>query len=127
MEDMGLLVNFVKAELSDSTPIQRLGLRALRRKSARAIFRVHEVFQEHCRCAGCRRGTGIKRRPALERVTALVDERAGEPASAGEAKLVYYPREAIVRRWARWDSNRPASDSHSSICHVPYHRRATSL
>jgi hypothetical protein len=52
LEDMGLLINFVKAELSDCTPIQRLRLRALRRKSVRAIFRVHEVFQKHGRCAG---------------------------------------------------------------------------
>ncbi|MDQ3942282.1 MAG: hypothetical protein M3254_04195 [Actinomycetota bacterium] len=52
LEDMGLLINFVNAELSESTPIQRLRLRALRRKAARAIFRVNEVFQKHGRCAG---------------------------------------------------------------------------
>jgi hypothetical protein len=52
LEDMSLLNNVVEAELSDCTPIQRLRLRALRRKSVRAIFRVHEVFQKHGRCAG---------------------------------------------------------------------------
>jgi hypothetical protein len=52
LEDMGLLINFVKAELPGCTPIQRLRLRALRRKSTRAIFLMHEVFQKHGRCAG---------------------------------------------------------------------------
>lgn len=44
LEDMGLLIDNVEAELFDCAPIRRLRLRALRRKAAGAIFGMHEAF-----------------------------------------------------------------------------------
>ncbi len=44
VEDMGVLIDLVEAELEVSGPIRRWRLRAWRRRAAEAIFHMHEAF-----------------------------------------------------------------------------------